>query len=76
MGSRDLTAAEYAEPVYYCKACHSMHVVQDDSMANPDWDGTYCGKCFSTDIEKEMFGEWLEEEEVREQKRAEKEWSR
>lgn len=48
----------------------------DESMADEDWDGSYCGKCFSANIGRCKFGEWLEEEERCEAKRKEIEWSK
>lgn len=74
--SSDLTQEEYDEEVYYCTACHSLAVIVDESMADEDWDGSYCGKCFSAHIDKIRFGEWLEEEERREAKRKEIEWNK
>ena len=76
MQSSSSTIEEYLEPVYYCRSCHSLHVIQDESMRDADWDGTYCGKCFSTDIAECTIGEWLEEEERRKKKRREIEWSK
>ena len=74
--SRELTLEEYSEPVYYCRSCHSLCVIVDESMASDDWDGSYCGKCHSADIGECCIGEWLEEEERREAKRREIEWSK
>lgn len=34
-----------SEPVYYCKHCTSLHVLQDAGL-------DFCGHCGSTDIEK------------------------
>lgn len=73
--SRDLTLSEYAEPVYYCRDCHSLHIL-DAGTANEDWDGCYCGKCGSTDIGQCAFGEWLEAEEEKKRREVGLEWSR
>ena len=64
--SSQLTQEEYNEEVFYCLNCHSLCVIVDDSLADDDWDGSHCGKCFSTNIGRCKFGEWLEEEERRE----------
>jgi len=48
----------------------------DDTLADADWDGSYCGKCHSTDIGICLFDEWMEEEKRREDKRREIEWSK
>ena len=74
--SIQLTREEYDVPVYYCKSCHSLHVLVDESMADQDWDGSYCGKCYSSNIGVCKMGEWLEEEERREKKRKELEWNK
>lgn len=74
--SRDLSVEEYNEPVHYCKSCHSLCILVDEDMVSSTWDGSYCGKCYSTDIAVCPFGEWLEEEERREAKRREIEWSK
>jgi len=74
--SKDLSPEEYNEPVYYCQSCHSLNVVVDEGMAGPDWDGSYCGKCYSTHVVCGKFGEWLEEEERRAAKKREIEWSK
>lgn len=76
VNSRALTVEEASEPVFYCRSCHSLHIVTDETMAVGDWDGSHCGKCFSTDIGECPFGEWLAEEERREAKRREIEWNR
>lgn len=62
--------------VYYCKNCHSLCVIVDDSLAFEDWDGSYCGKCRSTKIGICTMDEWLAEEERRRKKREEIEWSK
>ena len=67
---------ELQEKVYYCKSCHSLCVVVDDTLANDSWDGSYCGKCYSTNIGICTMEKWLEEEERREKKKKEIEWSR
>ena len=74
--SHDLTIEEYNEPVYYCKSCHSLHIVVDETLATADWDGSYCGKCLSTHVGVEPFGKWLAEEERRKAKRREIEWNK
>lgn len=62
--------------VYYCKSCHSLYILVDESMADDDWDGSYCAKCYSANIAQCTMQEWLEEEERRRKKREELEWSR
>lgn len=62
--------------VYYCKSCHSLFVVIDDALAFGEWDGSYCGKCRSTNIGICTMDEWLAEEERRRKKREEIEWSK
>lgn len=74
--SSDLTLEEYIEEVYYCKSCHSLYIIGDETIANEDWDGSYCGKCNSTDIATCAFGVWMEEEERRAKVRAEIEWNK
>ena len=74
--SKDLTPEEYNEEVFYCNSCHSLHIVVDDTLAGEDWDGSYCAKCFSSDIRKCKFGQWLEIEEWKEEKKRIKEWNR
>ena len=74
--SKDLTEEEYNEEVYFCRSCHSLLVLVDESLANEFWDGSYCGKCESTDIAVGKFGDWLREEERRKEKRREIEWSK
>ncbi len=74
--TREIDPEEYNEPVYYCKSCHSLAVKIEESFANEDWDGSYCGVCESTDIGVCTIGEWLKEEERRKQKRREIEWSK
>ena len=74
--SQTLSEEEYNEPWYYCEACHSAFVKVDETLADEDWDGSFCGKCFSPHIVVCKFGEWLEEEERREEKRIQREWNR
>ena len=62
--------------VYYCRSCHSLCVIMDDTLCVPGWDGSYCGKCHSTDIGMCSFDEWEAEEKRREKKRKEIEWSK
>jgi len=74
--SSDLSKDEYMEPVFFCKSCHSLLILVDEDLAGDGWDGSYCGKCHSTDIGACQFGDWLKEEERREQKRKELAWRR
>jgi len=74
--SRELTLEEYSEPVYYCRNCHSLAVVRDETLADGDWDGSYCDHCGSASIGMCTFGEWLEDEERREAARIRHEWNR
>ena len=74
VSSKDLTIEEWHEPVLYCRACHSLCVVQDEPSSDGSWDGSYCGKCGSTDIASKKFGIWLREEEVVAEKRRLAEW--
>ena len=74
--SSDLSIEDYIEEVYYCESCHSLCIISDPSLASDDWDGSYCGKCHSTHIGSCFFGDWLAEEERREEKRREQEWKR
>ena len=74
--SAELSPEEYNEEVFFCQNCHSLAVIVDEVLADKDWDGTFCGKCFSTNIGRCKFGEWLEEEERREAKKREIEWSK
>lgn len=67
---------EHDEDVYYCKQCHSLHILIDESFADDSWDGSYCAKCGSTDIGVTSIYEWLAEEARREKKRREIEWSK
>lgn len=74
--SNTLTLEEYNEEVYYCKSCHSLFVLQDEMLANENWDGSYCGKCHSTNIGVCKLGEWLAEEEERRRKQEIREWNK
>lgn len=74
--SRELTVEEYNERVFYCKSCHSLYILVDEHMKDEEWDGSYCGKCYSANIGTCTFGEWLAEEERRKAKRLEIEWSK
>ena len=62
--------------VYYCRSCHSLCVIIDETLAGNGGDGSYCGKCYSTDIATCHIDEWLEEEERRKKKREEIEWNK
>ena len=74
--SFDTTIGELEEKVYYCRSCHSLYIIADDTLAGEGWDGSYCGKCGSTDIGVTSIGEWLAEEQRRKDKRREIEWSK
>ena len=74
--SKDLTPEEYNEPIFYCTVCHSASIKVDEQLAEGEWDGSYCGKCFSPHVAVCKFGEWLEEEERREERRRIAEWNR
>lgn len=74
--NKSLTTEEFCEPVYYCRRCHSLYIIQDEKLATDDWDGSYCGHCNSTDIGQDIFGNWLLKEEQAEKKRKEAEWNR
>lgn len=62
--------------VYYCRSCHSLCILVDETLAGDGWDGSYCGKCHSTDIGICDINDWLAEEERRRKKREEIEWNR
>lgn len=62
--------------VYYCKDCHSLCIIVDDSLASEVWDGSYCGKCHSTNIGVCTMEVWLDVEKKREQRRKEIEWNK
>lgn len=75
--SKELSQEEYNETVYYCRSCHSLYIISGDEESEQEgWDGSYCGKCGSTDIGECAFGVWLAVEERLEQKRREREWNR
>ena len=74
--SANLSPEEYDEPVYYCASCHSLCVMIDEKLADDDWDGSYCGKCGSLDIQVCKIGDWMKEEERWAKKRREIEWSK
>ena len=71
-----LYADEEKDEVYYCLSCHSLNIQHDDSLADEDWDGSFCGKCFSTHIGVCTMTEWLAEEDRRKKKREEIEWNK
>lgn len=71
---RQISQEEYDEPVFYCKSCHSLAIINEESLADEDWDGSYCAVCNSTDIGVCKIGDWLAEEERRAKKRKELEW--
>ena len=62
------------EPVFYCRSCHSLKIVVDETMADDDWDGSYCAVCHSCDIGECSMDEWLEEEKRRQKVKEELEW--
>ena len=62
--------------VYYCRSCHSLLILQDETLAIAGWDGSYCGRCHSTDVAQCSIDEWLAEEERRRKKREEIEWNK
>lgn len=74
--SSSLTPEEYREPVSYCRDCHSLRVIVNESLANDEWDGTYCGACGSANIGECGFGEWLAAEEAADERARAREWSR
>lgn len=51
-----------------------MAIINEESLADEDWDGSYCAVCNSTDIGVCKIGDWLAEEERRAKKRKELEW--
>lgn len=72
---QDIQRQEYDdEPVFYCRSCHSLKIIVDDSLASDDWDGSYCADCHSADICECTIEQWLAEEERRRKKREELEW--
>jgi hypothetical protein len=74
--SADLTPEEYDELVFYCKDCHSLCILVDESLHFDDFDGSYCGVCGSANIDECKMGDWMAEEERRERKRKELAWKR
>lgn len=70
------TEGEMEEKVYYCRSCHSLHIIYDESLVDEGWDGSYCAKCGSTDIGVTTIGDWLAEEQRRKDKRRQIEWSK
>lgn len=77
MARKPIPNPEYDnEPVYYCRSCHSLNIRIDETLADEDWDGSYCAKCHSCDIGMCSIDEWVEEEERRRKKREEIEWSK
>ena len=64
------------ELVFYCRSCHSLCIVVDETLASDMWDGSYCGKCHSTDIGQCTMDEWVAEEQRREKRRKEIEWQK
>ena len=50
-----MTTAEYnAEPVYYCRKCLSLRILDIPYLDNSE----YCDKCGSTDIGQCNIEEW------------------
>ena len=74
--SSALTPDEYNEPVYYCRDCHSLKVIINESLANDEWDGSYCGDCGSANIGECCFGEWLGVEHANAERAGAREWNR
>lgn len=74
--NNDAIERDDEELVHYCKSCHSLFILVDETMADDDWDGSYCGKCYSANIGQCTMDEWLAEEERRRKKREALEWSR
>lgn len=72
----EATPEELAEEVHYCRSCHSLMVLYNAALACEDWDGSYCGKCNSTDIGVTTIGEWLDEENRRAEAKRIREWSK
>jgi len=64
------------EPVFYCRSCHSLHILVNEMLADDNWDGAYCGDCNSTDIGRCDIDEWVAEEERRRKLREKIEWSK
>ena len=67
---------ESEDVVYYCRSCHSLYILFDDSIQMEGWDGSYCGKCQSTDIGQCTIDEWVREEEARKERKRIREWNR
>lgn len=65
---------ENEELVYYCKDCHSLCVMVNELFHGEFWDGSYCGKCGSTNIAQCTIEEWLAEEERRKKIKEMIEW--
>lgn len=53
------------EPVWRCRRCNSLYVLYDPSLAAGRWDGGWCGRCGSTDVEEVPYAEWEAEERRR-----------
>ena len=68
------TNLEDNDLVYYCKSCHSLCIITDSSLESEDWDGSYCGKCMSTDVGLCTMDEWLAEEDRRRKIALDIEW--
>ena len=64
------------EPVFYCRSCHSLNIVVDDSLSDKDWDGAYCADCHSCDIGTCDIEEWIAEDERMRRQKEEREWKR
>lgn len=64
------------EPVFYCKACHSLHILVNAEFADEDWDGAYCADCNSTDIGQCNIADWVAEEERRRKLKEKIEWNK
>lgn len=67
---------ENEELVYYCRDCHSLHILVNELFHDEFWDGSYCGKCGSTNIAQCTIEEWLDEEERRRKIKEKIEWSK
>lgn len=74
--SFNTTMSDTDEKVYYCRSCHSLCIVVDETMADDEWDGSYCAKCGSSNVGVTTIDEWCAEEKRRKDKRREIEWSR
>ena len=51
-------------------------ILVDEALASEAWDGSYCGKCHSTNIGICKMEDWLAVEERREKRRKEIEWNK